>query len=114
MKKFRFVCPFYLKGLNVRLAVVASTYKVAADLLGVSAYHLKTYGHRNEAEEFEFDFHTPMVLLERSGETPYIFTDDEIKTPIKKVYFERRLNEWRKKYPTYRDTLLALNPNHLK
>lgn len=100
--------PTVYRGINFRTLVAARNVKTAASIFGVSNYIVTTYCNKIEGCIVPIPL-ARYVQLEHSGETPYIFSDEEIKGIHPLHVVEKRIDEYRNRFPTYRDTLVYHN-----
>lgn len=102
---YKFTISDRIYGLPIKRICIARTYKEAAQILNFSEYHLKTYGFRNKNLELlnGIPEATSFVIVEKGGEGSYIFSENEMDTPLSVEYVEKVMKTWRETYPTPSD-----------
>lgn len=103
--------PTVYRGLNFRTLVAARNVKTAASILGVTNYIVTTYCNKIEGCIVPKPL-ARYAQLERSGETPYIFSEEEIKEIHPLDFVEKRINEYRQRFPIYFANLKHHNLHH--
>ena len=85
--------------------IVTTSQHRAAQITGVSEHYLRNYGY-SIAPNPELNPHTHYVEVEKSGENPFIFAEQEINVPMLFSAFKSKVDAHRAECPTHRDTLM--------
>ncbi|MFA6974017.1 MAG: hypothetical protein WC238_04760 [Parcubacteria group bacterium] len=85
--------------------VVTTSQQRAAQITGISEHYIRNYGTTGTAMA-GLEPNTHYVEVEKSGENPFIFSEQEIGVPMLWAEFKAKVDNHRKECPTHRDTLM--------
>ena len=95
----------YHRGVMHKAIVVTVSQHRAAQITGISEHYIRNFGTTGTAMA-ELEPHTHYVEVEKEGENPYIFTEEQIGVPMPYAEFKAKVDAHRKECPTHRDTLI--------
>jgi len=95
----------YYKGVMHQTLIVTTSQHRAAKITGVSEHYLRNYGTSSTQLRPELEPHTHYVEVEKSGESPFIFSEEQIGVPMLWAEFKAKVDNHRTECPTHMATL---------
>ena len=100
--------PHYYRGMELKVIALTTSAKKFAELIDVSAHHVKNHAYSSEPKTKECIENPDTVYAKTGmgGEIRYVFEKDIMYTFVD---FKIKIDEHREKYSTYSDYLTKTN-----